>query len=247
MSDLPWGGILLDIEGTTSAIDFVYQTMFPFVRRELTSFLETQTERPDVQAALDQIAAEAGWRLLPDVWNHPATRPANLQRVRDEVLRQMDVDAKSTGLKSLQGLIWEAGFQSGELVAEMYDDVLPALHHWRAQGIPVRIYSSGSIAAQQLFFGHTTRGDLRAYLDGHYDTTIGGKRDADSYRRIATDWGLSPPRILFVSDVGDELAAAATAGLHVALAIRPGNPPQANPNRWLQIQSFQELPLGPGA
>jgi enolase-phosphatase E1 len=135
----------------------------------------------------------------------------------------MDADAKVTGLKQLQGLIWEQGFRNGDLRSTLFDDVVPALDHWRENGRPIRIYSSGSIHAQKLFFAHTTAGDLTPRLSGYYDTTTGSKREAASYTAIAVDCALPAHEILFVSDLVDELNAAKSAGMLTALALRPGN------------------------
>jgi enolase-phosphatase E1 len=206
-------GILLDIEGTTSSIRFVYDVMFPFVRRELDRFVDAHWEREDVADACAQIARDAGG-------NVSAESP---DQIKAEVLRLMDADAKATGLKQLQGLIWKDGFTSGELQAHVYDDVPPALRAWKTRGIDLRIYSSGSIQAQKLFFGHTIAGDLLPLLTGHYDTTTGSKKEAESYRKIAANMGLAPRDILFLSDVVAELDAARAAGLATALVIRPGN------------------------
>jgi enolase-phosphatase E1 len=139
------------------------------------------------------------------------------------VLRLMDADAKATGLKQLQGLIWKSGFESGELKAHVYEDVPPALESWTAAGKDVRIYSSGSVQAQRLFFGHTIAGDLLPRFRGHYDTTTGPKKEAESYRKIAAAFGLPLTAILFLSDIVTELDAAREAGLATALVVRPGN------------------------
>lgn len=214
--------LLLDIEGTTSSIGFVYDAMFPFVRRELDGYLERQWDGADLAAAREQIARDAGHAAW-SAWSGTCMPDLQRQLVRDEVLALMDRDAKATGLKQLQGLIWEAGFRSGELRAHLFDDVAPALRAWRAEGREIRIYSSGSIAAQRLFFGHTIVGDLLPLLGGHYDTTIGGKKEPDSYRRIVADWGVAASDVLFLSDVVAELDAARAAGLQTGLVMRPGN------------------------
>jgi enolase-phosphatase E1 len=214
-------GILLDIEGTTSSLRFVHDAMFPFVRRELDDYLEAHWDSPSLQAAGDQIAQDAGYSSL-DAWT--VAEPGDpRQRVRDEVLRLMDGDIKATGLKQLQGLIWRSGFESGELRAPVYADVLPALESWRHAGLDLRIFSSGSVAAQKLFFGHTEVGDLLGFFAGHYDTTLGSKKEAESYRKIVQEFGLPPGDLLFVSDVVAELDAARTAGMRTALSVRPGN------------------------
>ncbi len=213
-------GILLDVEGTTSAIAYVYDVMFPFARTGLPSFLERQWDSPALVEVRHQVASDT---QCPAAANDRAT-------FETEIRRLMDADVKATGLKQLQGLIWEAGFHSGELVAHVYDDVAPAMHRWQQAGFDLRIYSSGSVHAQQLFFGHTTAGDLLHSFTGHYDTTIGNKREVDSYLRIADDWQRRPSDILFLSDVVAELDAARAAGMQTCLCLRPGNA-EVDPNQ----------------
>lgn len=240
-------GILLDIEGTTSSISFVYDVMFPLVRRELDVFLKDHWGQPELMAALDQLARDAGHENLRAMCEPESARDdwQAQEVVRREVTALMDKDAKTTGLKQLQGLIWQAGFESGELLAHVYDDVPPALAAWNAAGKDVRIYSSGSVHAQQLFFGHTTAGNLLGHLRGHYDTTIGPKREADSYRRIAGQFQLPPAEILFLSDIVAELDAARDAGLQTALVFRPGNTKgqAGNGQGHVEITSFDQLEL----
>jgi enolase-phosphatase E1 len=213
---------LLDVEGTTSSISFVYDRMFPFVRRELYGFLVEHWTRADVQRACEQIVNEAGHGSLM-AWSTQQNTPA-IELVAAETLRLMDQDAKTTGLKELQGLIWQRGFSSGELLAHVYDEVPTCLQRWHEAGHDVRIYSSGSVHAQKLFFGHTTAGNLLSFLRGHYDTQIGSKREAASYAAIAADFGLSQHQIIFLSDVPAELDAARAAGMQTCLVCRPGNP-----------------------
>lgn len=223
--------ILLDIEGTTSSVSFVYDVMFPFVRRELDSYLRDQWNEPALKSACETIAREAGKPSL-------AASPAD---VKAEVLRLMDGDVKSTGLKALQGLIWESGFASGELKAHVYDDVPLALAAWNKAGIDVRIYSSGSVQAQKLFFGHTIAGDLLPLFRGHYDTTTGPKKEAASYTAIAAAFALPPPEILFLSDVPAELDAAKQAGLQTGLVLRPGNAAVKPDHGHPELRSFAEV------
>jgi enolase-phosphatase E1 len=220
-------GILLDIEGTTSSVSFVYDVMFPYVRKHLTFEVFANWMEPEYIEAFHAIAKDAGHDSL-DAWlkTKGLTRENPLRAaevVCKEVTRLMDADAKATGLKQLQGLIWQSGFESGELKAHVYDDVPQALAVWNAAGKDVRIYSSGSVQAQKLFFGHTIAGNLLPHFRGHYDTTTGSKKEADSYRKIAADFKLPPGEILFLSDIVAELDAACAAGLKTALCIRPGN------------------------
>jgi enolase-phosphatase E1 len=220
-------GILLDIEGTTSSVSFVYDVMFPYVRRHLTFEVLTNWMEPEYLAAFDAVAKDAGhgsldaWLATQKLTRDNALRGSDL--VCREVLRQMDADAKATGLKQLQGLIWQSGFESGELKAHVYDDVPPALVAWNTAGQDVRIYSSGSVQAQKLFFGHTVAGDLLSQFRGHYDTTTGPKKEAASYQKISAAFSLPPAQILFLSDVVAELDAARAAGLATGLVVRPGN------------------------
>jgi enolase-phosphatase E1 len=235
-------GILLDIEGTTSSISFVHDEMFPFVREHLSDFLDQSFEEHAVQAAAEQIAVDAGHQSLADWSSKLSQEPRAL--VQAEVERLMSQDAKATGLKALQGIIWEDGFESGQLKAHVYNDVVPTIRGWKSQGFDIRIYSSGSIAAQKLFFGHLAgEGNCLDLFSGHYDTTSGSKKEADSYRSIAADWKIAPQHILFVSDIPEELAAAEKAGLQVLLSLRPGNKSVDQTWGFNGIQSFQEIAL----
>ena len=164
-------------------------------------------------------------------------RPAEYERM----LALMDQDSKDPGLKELQGQIWEEGYRTGELRGLVFEDVQPALTRWSRAGIGTGIFSSGSVLAQTLLFAHSTSGDLSPLLRWHFDTAVGKKTDAESYRRIAAEMGQLPAAILFVSDVVAELDAARQAGMRTALSIRPGNPPQPADHGHPQISSFDQL------
>jgi enolase-phosphatase E1 len=217
-------GILLDIEGTTSAISYIYEVLFPYIRRELTGFLREFWAAPAVAHARERIASDEGAGSFRE-WCGSDDRKLCLERLRAEVLRLMDADAKTTGLKQLQGLILEEGFELGRLRAHVFPDVGSALSRWRAAGVETRIFSSGSVPAQRVFFAHTELGDLTGFLSGYYDTATGPKREPGSYWEITLDWNLPPQQVLFLSDTPTELDAARAAGLQTALVIRPGNPP----------------------
>lgn len=241
--------VLLDIEGTVADVRFVYDVMFPFVRRQVASFLETHWGTSDLQEPLANLAAESGSNHAIDPW-----RQSELGRDRaiacavDAVHRLMDQDSKTTGLKALQGRIWESGFRSGALRSELFPDVVPALRRWQAAGVELRIYSSGSILAQQLFFGHTLQGDLTSMFAAHYDTTIGNKKEAASYRQIAEDCKLPPGEILFLSDVAAELVAAAQAGMQTLACVRPNNAPLPESYRGPTLERFDSLEVSlPGS
>jgi len=234
-------GVLLDIEGTTSSISFVYDEMFPFVRDTLSNFLSENWDSPALPACLDMLAADV--EQDPKSWLS-GTAEENQQAVAKAVIGLMDADVKATGLKELQGMIWKSGFKTGQLVAHLFDDVAERIQAWKASGLDVRIYSSGSIAAQKLFFGHSVAGDLLDQFSGHYDTTSGSKREAESYRTISQKFDCDPGQIVFISDVVEELAAAEEAGLQTALSVRPGNKPVPEDHGYLTIESFAELEIG---
>jgi enolase-phosphatase E1 len=229
MIELQGGTILLDIEGTVSPLAFVHEVMFPYARKHVASFLAAHFEEAAVRQALDQMAQDAG-------------RSADQTQafVVAEVHRLMDADAKATGLKMLQGLIWEEGFASGELRSTLFDDVPATLDAWASRGVRLGIYSSGSVHAQRLFFGHTQAGDLTPRFERYFDTTVGPKKSAASYHAIADQLEASP--VLFISDVAEELDAAREAGMLTALAVRPGNKPQPEHTHPV-IHSFADIRL----
>jgi enolase-phosphatase E1 len=228
-------GILLDVEGTTSSISFVYDVLFAHAKAKVGEFLSARRDDARVLELAAAVTAAAGTPLAP------AAIAADPTRAALAAIDLINRDVKDTALKELQGMIWRSGFESGELVAHVFDDVPPVLAAWADSGLDVRIYSSGSIEAQQLFFGHTAAGDLRPHLRGHYDTTTGPKREAASYALIAADMGLEPRQILFVSDVGAELDAARAAGMATALAVRPGNRDAGGVFEHEAVASFAEI------
>ena len=206
--------ILLDIEGTTTPVDFVYQVLFPYARARVKDFLEHHVEAasPDIELLRREHEADLNGGADPPAWSNPVTYVQWL----------MDQDRKSPGLKSLQGKIWEEGYRSGELRGQVYPDVLPAFEHWREQGKRIGIYSSGSVLAQKLLFSHSTAGNLTPFIDAYFDTTIGPKKETESYRRIAEALSLDPPAIVFFSDAAAELDAARAAGMKTGLCVREG-------------------------
>ena len=234
-------GILLDIEGTTSSISFIYDVMFPFVRRELEKYLCANWNSVELNEVCDLIAKDAGYESFATWCGDEADESKHRKLVRDEVVRLMDDDVKATRLKQLQGLIWQSGFESGEMQAHVYDDVLPAVQAWKDAGCDVRIFSSGSIAAQRLFFGHTVVGNMLHLLRSHYDTTIGPKKEAASYRSISEDFGLQPADVFFLSDVLAELDAAREAGLQTGLCVRSGNAEIPDGHEHPEITSFNQI------
>ena len=232
--------VLLDIEGTVSDVRFVYNVMFPFAKKNMASFLERRWGSEEVKQAVEQVALDAGQPA--NRWNSP-DGSSDRESLNQHLGQLMSGDSKSTGLKGLQGLVWKEGFESGELVAELFPDVLPAMQEWKALGLQVSIYSSGSVLAQKLFFGHTTQGDLTGLLSGHFDTTTGKKQDSQSYAKIAAALELPAKKILFVSDVAEELIAAQQAEMQVVASIRDGNKPLGASYTGPQVPSFGDIKL----
>lgn len=219
--------VLLDIEGTTTPITFVYDALFPFARRALAGFFAehaTDARLIDIIAQLRQEsdaerASGEDAPAIPTDSDALTTAAAAAEFVR----WQMDRDRKATGLKAVQGWIWEAGYASGELRGVVYDDVPLAMKRWVEAGDQVAIYSSGSIAAQKLIFGFSTAGDLRPWIVDYFDTTTGPKKEADSYRAIAKSLNVAAQDVVFCSDNLDEIRAADQAGMQTRLTVRPGN------------------------
>lgn len=234
--------ILLDIEGTVSPLAFVHEVMFPFARREMRGFLEQHAEAPAVRKALELMARDAGTNSLAAWCPHSSASDEARHWIVQQAHALMDADVKQTGLKLLQGLVWERGFRDGSLCATLFPDVASHMHRLHGAGVELRIYSSGSVHAQRLFFAHTDAGDLTPLLSGHYDTTVGSKREAASYAAIAADAGFPSGSILFLSDVVAELDAARAVGMRTGLALRPGNPP-APPHSHPTFSSLEEITL----
>lgn len=207
-SALNISAVLLDIEGTTSSIAFVHEVLFPYARRALPDFIREHAGEAAVRADLEATAQEAG------------VDADDLDAITAALLAWIDADRKAGPLKSLQGRVWEHGYRSGAFRAHLYPDTLPALTAWQEAGLPLYIYSSGSIHAQKLFFEHSEAGDLRHLFRGFFDTTSGGKREAESYRNIARALQLPPEQLVFLSDVPEELDAARAAGVQTLWVIR---------------------------
>jgi len=226
--------ILLDIEGTTTPIDFVHKKLFPFAETRMAEFVLESFE--DLRDEIEQLVEEH--TRYNDAENLDPNSPCSVSAYLVHLIK---VDRKSTPLKSIQGKIWQAGYESGELKSEIFPDVPPALERWTAAGKIIAIYSSGSVLAQKLLFKYTDHGDLTPYISAYFDTTSGGKRESESYRKIASELNLPPEEILFVSDVLAELDAANNAGFQTALSIRKGNAVTEDNQHYPFIKSFDQL------
>lgn len=218
--------IVTDIEGTTSDIRFVHNVLFPYARQHLAAFIREHQDNAEVAAALNAVRIEA-------------ERPeADLATITEILFSFMDQDRKSTGLKALQGMIWRAGYVNGSFTGHLYPDVLPALKAWQQQGIKLYVYSSGSVAAQKLLFGYSDEGDITGLFSGYFDTHVGAKREVNAYHTIAAEIGLPADRLLFLSDISQELDAAAEAGWQTLQLIRGD---ADNQSRHRQVNNFSQI------
>ncbi|MGD2075287.1 MAG: acireductone synthase [Gammaproteobacteria bacterium] len=218
--------ILTDIEGTTSSIHFVHDVLFPYARKQMADFLRTHAAQPEVAAQLTAVRDEVGESL-------------DLDAVIDRLVAWIDADRKITPLKALQGMIWESGFRNGDFTGHVYEDAVRNLQAWHRQGIRLYVFSSGSVQAQRLLFGHSDAGDLTPLFDGFYDTRVGAKRDPSAYTAIAGDIDLPPAEILFLSDTEAELDAARDAGMQTLWLVREAAPEATAGHR--QVKDFDAI------
>jgi len=222
--------ILLDIEGTTTPIAFVHDVLFSYARVHVREFLAANPAVDDIALLREEHAADVS--EAPPLTNE-------IESIAAYVEWLIKLDRKSTALKSLQGKIWRQGYQDGSLKSQVFADVAPAFERWRERGLKISIFSSGSVLAQQLLFAHTEVGDLTLFIESYFDTKVGKKGDAESYRKIAEAMSLKPEQILFISDVVAELDAASETGMKTLLSIRPGNEPQEE--RYPSIRTFDSI------
>ena len=226
--------ILTDIEGTTSSISFVKNVLFPYARKALPAFVAAHGQEPQVRRWLDAVAVEIGGACQDSL-------------IVETLQGWIDQDRKHTALKALQGMIWEAGYRNGDYKAHFYPEVAAVLKGWHAEGKPLYVYSSGSVPSQKLFFGFSEAGDLTGLVSGWFDTEVGGKREADSYRRIVEAIDVPAAQILFLSDVVEELDAARDAGLQTRLIDRLDDYPLPRSDEAThghdRVENFQQITL----
>jgi enolase-phosphatase E1 len=226
--------VLTDIEGTTSSISFVKDVLFPYARRELPRFVREHGRDPEVRRWLDAVAAENGGICSDDV-------------IVETLQGWIDQDRKHTALKALQGMLWREGYERGDYRGHIYADAAEALRNWHARGHRLAVFSSGSVGAQKLLFGYSEAGDLAQLFTAFFDTEIGHKRDADSYRLIADALHRRPADIVFLSDVVEELDAAREAGMQTVLLDRREDYPQPRDqdacNGHRRVETFDRITL----
>jgi len=220
--------IITDIEGTTTSLSFVKDTLFPYARAHLAVFVRENQDDQLVQMLLNDARQEAGKEL-------------DIERLIELFIQWMDEDKKVTPLKSLQGLIWASGYRQGAFIGHLYQDAVENLKAWKAKGLDLYVYSSGSVQAQKLLFTHTAYGDLTPLFSGYFDTGIGGKKETESYRRIAKQISCLPEQLLFLSDMSEELDAARIAGYQTIWLARDNVPDPKAEHR--QVTSFNQISL----
>lgn len=220
--------IVTDIEGTTSDIRFVHNVLFPYARVRLADAVAQAEQDAEIAAALALARQELA---------QPQATPAQLLAAFNQF---MDEDRKSPALKLLQGIIWRGGYRNGDFRGHVYSDVAPQLQAWREHGIALYVYSSGSVEAQHLLFGHSEAGDLRPLFRGYFDTGVGAKREVTSYHNIAASIGQPASQVLFLSDIRQELDAAAQAGWHTCQLIRDD---ADTDSRHRQVNRFDQIDL----
>ncbi len=220
--------IVTDIEGTTSSLSFVKDVLFPYARAHLPDFIRANHAQPEIAQLLDDARQLAGSSL-------------DNEALIGQFIEWIDSDQKITALKSLQGLIWQAGYQNGDFTGHVYEDAVRNLRTWHSQGYKLYVYSSGSVQAQKLLFGYSDFGDLTPLFSGYFDTHIGGKRETAAYQRIAAEINLPAEQILFLSDIKEELDAARLAGFACVWLVRE-HPPEVGAEHH-QVRDFDGIVL----
>lgn len=221
--------IVTDIEGTTSSLSFVKDILFPYAREHICDYLRAHADEPDVEEQLLAVSQEAG-------------RELTLDESCEMLLQWIDEDRKVTPLKTLQGMIWEAGYRNGDFSGHMYEDAVRNLKSWKEKGIRLYVYSSGSVYAQKLLFGFTDYGDLTSLFSGYFDTHTGHKQETSSYEIIASEIGERAGDILFLSDVKEELDAARAAGMQRRWLVRDAETVDTAAAH-LQVRDFDAISL----
>lgn len=221
--------ILMDVEGTTTSISFVHDTLFPYSTKRLKDYIESHLSSPSVQEVL--LKTQSTVREEEDI-------NLNREALVEKLLEWIRIDRKHGALKKLQGLIWNEGYTKGDIKGHVYEDVPPVLNEWKTQGLELGIYSSGSVEAQKDLFGHSVYGDLAPLFSHHFDTEVGAKREAQSYKNILEILNVKPEDVLFLSDITEELDAAKSAGMQTMQIVRGE---AVNGSSHKQVKSFSEI------
>ncbi|XP_060650321.1 enolase-phosphatase E1 [Drosophila nasuta] len=241
LPDLTAKVVLVDIEGTTTSISFVHDVLFPYAKKNAAEYLHQTWATDETKQIVTDLQQYLEFNEYVESLESPHDETQNL--IAGFVDYLIDKDLKLTPLKTLQGLIWAKGYESGELKGHVYEDVALAFETWRKAGIQIAVYSSGSVAAQKLIFQHSIAGNLLQHLSAHFDTHVGHKQQSESYTKIALSLAVEPQHVLFLSDVPGEAAAARDAGMLTILLQRPGNAPltEEQQSAFVVIDDFSSL------
>lgn len=224
--------VIVDIEGTTSASAFVYDVLFPYARERFAPWIDVHANEAETAAVIASVGAEIG------------VRDPSHDQVVEALTEWTDADRKVTPLKTLQGLIWEQGFANGDLTSHFFPDAITALRDWHDAGLPISVYSSGSVLAQRNWYAHSPAGDLTPWMSDYYDTANAGpKRESSSYRAIAEAIDADPGSLLFCSDVVAELDAASQAGWQVVRVRRAGEPHAVEDSAYPEVTEMTQIHL----
>lgn len=239
--------VLVDIEGTTTSISFVKETLFPYVRQNLKDYIETKWEDEEFKQDYEKLKEQAKKDEEDKLDGFVAITGDKPEEEKDSLLKnvlwQMDNDRKTAALKQLQGHMWREAYKTGTVKGHVYEDVPKAFESWTNNGQKIYIYSSGSVEAQKLLFGYSVHGDLLKYFNGFFDTEVGAKQESDSYKNILSKIGGKPSDVVFLTDVVKEAAAAKEAGLSTIIVVREGNAALTDEEKvtYTTIKSFLDL------
>ena len=221
--------ILTDIEGTTTSLSFVKDVLFPYAYEHMQSFVVENRTNPAVAKLIDDVRYEV---------NNPVL---SLSGAIEQLKQWIRDDKKITPLKAIQGLMWQQGYANGDFTGHVYPDAVAGLQAWHAQGLQLYVYSSGSVQAQQLLFGYSDAGDLTPLFSGYFDTQVGHKREIGAYQHIAQAIGIAPEKILFLSDIREELDAAQQAGMQTCALVRENQATEGLQHPW--VENFAQIDL----
>ncbi len=198
--------ILTDIEGTTSSISFVHDILFPYFLNnigKLSTFKEEESMK-NIKLETENIVGKS------------LTFDNLIEQLKNWALE----DKKIKPLKTAQGIVWKTAYENGEIKGHVYNDVEENLKNWNKEGIQLGVFSSGSVNAQKMLFKNSIAGDLNQYFSNNFDTSIGQKRESETYKNIAKELNLLPSEIVFLSDIKEELEAAKIIGYHTIQLLR---------------------------
>ena len=241
--------LLFDIEGTTTALPFVTQVLFPFAEEALGTFVDDMFSKISEGVESDDIS-------LFRVCLAEAEEETGLQLNKSAFVcllkKRMEENSKVSYLKRIQGVIWREAYENGTVRGHVFNDVRPFMERMNGSQwgnmektigsatltTSIGIYSSGSIAAQKLLFGHSTSGDLTPFISSYHDPSTAGLKNAPSsyvnIRKYIEDVKANKNIIIvFFTDSPAEIEASVTShAVDVSVFVeRPLNNAVSDPQR----------------